>query len=135
MKRLSRKGPPRNARTQLTTPTGSMPDEERFVQAYAQIQEPELRAYAHRLLDAFGQEQAHASSPTTQDPSLLLEPLTPQEQRVLRLLAEGASNQQIANQLVISLATARKHVSNILGKLRAANRTQAIARARAYALL
>ncbi len=100
-----------------------------------QIQEPELRAYAHRLLDAFGQEQVHASSPTTQDSSLLLEPLIPQEQRVLHLLAEGASNQQIANQLVISLATARKHVSNILGKLRAANRTQAIARARAYALL
>jgi LuxR family maltose regulon positive regulatory protein len=55
--------------------------------------------------------------------------------RVLRLLAEGASNQQIANQLVISLATARKHVSNILGKLGVANRTQAIARARGYSLL
>jgi LuxR family maltose regulon positive regulatory protein len=100
-----------------------------------QIQEPELSAYAHRLLEAFEQELAHASSPSTQGPSSLLEPLTPQEQRVLRLLAEGASNQQIANQLVISLATARKHVSNILGKLGAANRTQAIARAREYALL
>jgi LuxR family maltose regulon positive regulatory protein len=98
-----------------------------------QIQEPELRAYAHRLLNAF--EQVHVSSPITHNPSLLLEPLTSQEQRVLCLLAEGASNQQIANQLVISLATARKHVSNILGKLGAANRTQAIARAREYALL
>jgi LuxR family maltose regulon positive regulatory protein len=99
------------------------------------IQEPELVAYAHRLLRAFEQVLAHASSPITPAPLHLLEPLTPQEQRVLRLLAEGASNQQIANQLVISLATARKHVSNILGKLGAANRTQAIVRARAYELL
>jgi len=85
--------------------------------------------------------RAFSSTPTQQDvlpassTSLLLEPLTPQEQRVLRLLAEGASNQHIANQLVIELSTARKHVSNILGKLGAANRTQAIARAREYALL
>lgn len=98
-----------------------------------EIQEPELSAYVHRLLRAF--EQVQASPRITPAPSQLLEPLTPQEQRVLRLLAEGASNQQIADQLVISLATARKHVSNILGKLRAANRTQAIARARENALL
>ena len=61
--------------------------------------------------------------------SMLLDPLTPQERRVLPLLAEGASNQDIANALVISLATARKHVSNILSKLGVMNGTQAIARA------
>ena len=94
-----------------------------------------MSSYARLLLGAFEQEQVHTVSPTPPARSQLLEPLTPQEQRVLHLLAEGASNQQIANQLVISLATARKHVSNILGKLGAANRTQAIARAREYALL
>jgi LuxR family maltose regulon positive regulatory protein len=67
--------------------------------------------------------------------SVLFDPLTPQERRVLQLLAEGASNQDIAKAFVISHATARKHVSNILSKLGAANRTQAIARAREYALL
>jgi LuxR family maltose regulon positive regulatory protein len=50
-------------------------------------------------------------------------------------MAEGSSNQEIANQLVIQHSTARKHVSNILSKLGAANRTQAIARAREYGLL
>jgi len=99
------------------------------------LREQALASYVRALLRAF------SSTPTQQDvlpassTSLLLEPLTPQEQRVLRLLAEGASNQHIANQLVIELSTARKHVSNILGKLGAANRTQAIARAREYALL
>jgi LuxR family transcriptional regulator, maltose regulon positive regulatory protein len=75
------------------------------------------------------------SAMSSSGPSPLLEPLTPQEQRVLQLLAEGASNQEISHQLVIQLSTARKHVANILGKVGAANRTQAIARAREYGLL
>ena len=100
-----------------------------------EIQEPGLVAYARGLLDAIAQEQTNASAVSSPGSSLLLEPLTPQEQRVLHLLAEGASNQEIAHQLVIQLSTARKHVSNILGKLGAASRTQAIARAREYGLL
>jgi LuxR family maltose regulon positive regulatory protein len=100
-----------------------------------EIQEQDLATYVRRLLYAFVQEQAHAPSSRGQDTSPLLEPLTPQEQRVLHLLAEGASNQQIATQLVISLVTVKKHVTNLLGKLGAANRTQAIVRAREYGLL
>lgn len=57
------------------------------------------------------------------------------EQEVLRLLAEGATNQAIAETLIITERTAKKHVANILAKLGAANRTQAVARARAYGLL
>lgn len=53
----------------------------------------------------------------------------------MRLLAEGASNQEIANALVISLATVKKHVSNLLSKLGAASRTQAIVQARTRSLL
>jgi LuxR family maltose regulon positive regulatory protein len=103
--------------------------------ALKEVQEPALAAYARGLLDAFAQGQASTSAVSSPSPSPLPEPLTSQEQRVLQLLAEGASNQEIANQLVIQLSTARKHVSNILAKLGAANRTQAIARAREYGLL
>ena len=61
--------------------------------------------------------------------------LTRREQEVLRLLAAGASNQDIAHTLVISLDTVKKHVSNLLGKLGASSRTQAISQARALSLL
>lgn len=54
-----------------------------------------------------------------------IEPLTEREIDVLQLIARGWSNQQIATHLVISERTVRTHISNILGKLHLANRTQA----------
>jgi pimeloyl-ACP methyl ester carboxylesterase/DNA-binding CsgD family transcriptional regulator len=51
--------------------------------------------------------------------------LTPREIEVLRLIAEGRSNQEIAQQLVISINTVTNHVKNILGKTGTANRTEA----------
>ena len=53
------------------------------------------------------------------------EPLTEREVGVLRLIAQGCENKEIAEKLTISEATARTHVSNILGKLHLASRTQA----------
>jgi len=53
------------------------------------------------------------------------EPLTEREVEVLKLVAQGLSNQQIAETLVIGERTVRTHVSNVLGKLHLANRTQA----------
>jgi ATP/maltotriose-dependent transcriptional regulator MalT len=95
----------------------------------------DLAAFVHTLLEAF----TKGSGASDTDPRAAMLPLvsslTPQERRVLQLLAEGLSNQDIAQRLVISLATARKHVSNILNKLGAQNRTQAVARARVNALL
>ncbi|MDQ2714317.1 MAG: LuxR C-terminal-related transcriptional regulator [Chloroflexota bacterium] len=71
----------------------------------------------------------------TQASSLLIEPLSPREQEVLRLVAEGASNQEIADHLVLSLTTVKKHVGSLLLKLTAENRTRAVARARELSLL
>jgi NarL family two-component system response regulator LiaR len=53
------------------------------------------------------------------------EPLTERELDILKLVAQGLSNQEIAEELVISERTVRTHVSNILSKLHLANRTQA----------
>ena len=60
-----------------------------------------------------------AEEPLTSDP------LTAREVEVLGLIARGLTNRQIADQLVISEATVRTHVGNILGKLHLASRTQA----------
>ena len=60
----------------------------------------------------------------------LPEPLSAQEIRVLKLVAAGKSNQEIADELVISTGTAKWHVHNVLQKLEVNNRSQAIARAR-----
>ena len=64
-----------------------------------------------------------------------LDPLTAREQEVLQLIAHGATNQAIAETLVISPETVRHHVSNILSKLAVTNRTQAAMRARTLNLL
>ncbi len=64
-----------------------------------------------------------------------LDPLSTREQEVLRLLANGASNQEIAEALVVTTDTVKYHMSNILSKLQARNRTQAVARARSLGLL
>jgi len=57
--------------------------------------------------------------------SPLPEPLSPRELEVLQLIVDGLSNQQIAEKLIISLATAKTHVRNILNKLAVDDRTQA----------
>ena len=64
----------------------------------------------------------------------LVEQLTGREREVLEMLAAGRSNQAIASQLVVTLDTVKKHVSHILGKLGAANRTEAVTRARELGL-
>ncbi|MCB0228248.1 MAG: response regulator transcription factor, partial [Anaerolineae bacterium] len=54
-----------------------------------------------------------------------LESLTAREIEVLKLIAEGLSNQDIADRIIVSESTVRAHVSRILGKLHLASRTQA----------
>jgi LuxR family maltose regulon positive regulatory protein len=65
----------------------------------------------------------------------LVEQLTARELEVLVLLAKGMPNPRIAEQLVVTLDTVKKHVSHLLGKLGAANRTEAVTRARQLGLI
>jgi DNA-binding NarL/FixJ family response regulator len=67
--------------------------------------------------------------------AVLLEPLSPREMDVLRLLAAGHSNSEIALELVISQGTAKSHTASILRKLDVSNRTRAVARGRELGLL
>ncbi len=88
--------------------------------------------YLARLRSAFGAEPA---TPHTMAVPGLIDPLTSRELEVLQMLAAGKSNQAIAGQLVVTLDTIKKHVGHILGKLGAANRTEAVSRARELSLL
>ena len=91
--------------------------------------------YLAAVLRACG--QADAGTPRTRAAVTpgLAEPLTDRELEVLRLLAAGRSNQRIAHDLVVALDTVKKHVTHLLGKLGASNRTEAVARARELGLL
>lgn len=90
-----------------------------------------MPGYVDELLAAFG-SNLPGSAPAIE---ALPEPLTPREQEVLELIASGLTNREIAKHLVISAETVKKHTANINGKLRARNRTQAVARARDLHLL
>ena len=65
----------------------------------------------------------------------LLGPLSGREQEVLRLMVRGDSNQEIAETLVLSIDTVKRHMSNIFSKLEVHTRVQAVARVRALGLL
>jgi len=93
--------------------------------------------YSRRLLAAFpAAEPAQPSPPSTPAPeSELVEPLTERELEVLQLVAQGLTNQEIANRLFLSLNTVKAHSRNIYGKLGVHSRTQAVATARAVGVL
>jgi LuxR family maltose regulon positive regulatory protein len=74
------------------------------------------------------------TAPTQKDGSLP-EPLSERELEILRLLAKGLSNAQIAERLVIALATVKRHIQNIYGKLGVNSRTQAVAEGRRLKLM
>jgi LuxR family transcriptional regulator, maltose regulon positive regulatory protein len=110
---------------------------------------PPMRALLGRLAAAMRTEHAAAGVPLGYLGRLvraferdaapvvpgLVEQLSPRELEVLRLLAAGRPNQRIAEELVVAPNTVKKHVTHILEKLGAANRTEATARARELGLL
>ena len=90
-----------------------------------------------RLVQAFDARPAEPGSGRAAASAVprLVEPLTGRELEVLGMLAAGTPNQVIATELFVTLSTVKKHVSHVLGKLGAANRTQAVARARELGLI
>ena len=75
-----------------------------------------------RLLDRLGPEEPEDETPP-------IEALTPRELEVLQIMARGARNRDIAQELVISERTVKIHVANVIAKLGVTNRTAAVVRA------
>jgi LuxR family maltose regulon positive regulatory protein len=95
-----------------------------------------LKTYARALLAAFPVADRAAVAPAPPVASNhLIEPLSKRELEILKLIGEGCSNQEIADRLVITLHTVKKHSSNIFTKLGVTSRTQAVARAHQLKLL
>jgi LuxR family maltose regulon positive regulatory protein len=93
-------------------------------------------AYLDTLLAAFQQEsKVHVSVGERAKAQPLPELLSERELQVLQLLARGASNQEIAQELVIVIDTVKRHVSHIFSKLGVQNRIQAVRQARELGLL
>ncbi len=91
-------------------------------------QAPRLRGYVYKLLSAFSTEiptTAPKSEILNPKSAILFEPLSPQEQRVLRLLTAGMSNPEIARELVVSTNTIKTQVQSIYRKLNVSNRAEA----------
>ncbi len=104
---------------------------------YQVISNQENSVYAERLLKALDyqkedQSKKHLGSVTTET---LIEPLSEREIDILKCLAEGLSNREIAHRLTISLSTVKTHTRNIYTKLGVNSRTQAIAQARAWGII
>ncbi len=76
-----------------------------------------------------------SKEPHSRSSRLLLDPLSVRELEVLHLIANGDSNYEIAEQLVLAVSTVKRHVSNIFSKLGVTNRTQAVARAQEFRIL
>jgi LuxR family maltose regulon positive regulatory protein len=93
---------------------------------------PVHAAYLERLLAAL---PATAPAPRTVPRPLLAEPLTRRESDVLRRIAAGLTNQEIAGELVVSVSTVKTHINNIYGKLGVHTRTQAVAQGQAVGVL
>ncbi len=113
----------------------SLAKPERYIRTFVDEGEPMVRLlhlarsrqieteYVTDLLSAFEKTAGTTQPP----PKLLNEPLTTREMEVLKLIEAGCSNQEIAEKLVISFTTVKRHISNIYTKLDVKSRTQAIA--------
>ncbi|MGQ0602055.1 MAG: response regulator transcription factor [Anaerolineales bacterium] len=110
-----------------TTALRSQLDEAAFVEAWA-----EGRAMTREGAVAYALAAALEPEAT---PLELDEPLTARELEILRLIADGLSNKEIAHKLVMSVGTIKWYTGEIYGKLQVRCRTQAVARAREWGLL
>lgn len=100
-----------------------------------QMSNQPLHSYTTRLVRAFAHARTNQATIITPDTSPFHEPLSPQEQRVLRLLSTGNSNAEIAQELVVSINTIRTQVQSIYHKLQVNNRHAASHIARSLHLI
>jgi len=86
---------------------------------------------AAKVVAEFARLTAKRSPPA----QALIEPLSDREQEILALIATGATNREIGNQLFLAEGTVKNHVTNVLGKLGVRDRTQAALKAREMGLI
>ena len=92
--------------------------------------------YTRRVLAAFDDRAKPAAAAPNRTPvSGLVQALTTREVEILRLIAAGMRNQEIADHLELSQATVKRHIANAYGKLGVSHRTEALAKAKALGLL
>jgi LuxR family maltose regulon positive regulatory protein len=104
-----------------------------MVEMLSKLKDKSLILYAKRILALLESPHNGLSSPVTLQP--LIEPLSERELEVLRLIAQGLSNQEITQRLFVALSTVKGHNLRIFAKLQAKNRTEAVTRARELGLL
>jgi LuxR family maltose regulon positive regulatory protein len=129
----------------------SLAEPEGYVRTFVDEGAPMARLLRRAIAMRFGGTETHGIAPgypsrllaairqiplaTTQAAQALVEPLTERELEVLRLIAGGLSNREIALQLVVAVSTVKSHINHLYGKLEVRNRTQAVARAQKLGLL
>ena len=120
---------------------GRPTDLNRLGVSFQEEQLASMLRYITRLQATFNQiagrtrQRCTGSSSVEQTTNDMIEPLSERELEILRLVAEGKSNQQVAEALILATGTVKKHLNNIFGKLGVQSRTQCVARARELNLL
>jgi len=106
-----------------------------WIEKQARDEGQKLIEYVDKLLAAPAQPAAMPQTTISQLQSTLIEPLSQRELEVLRLIAQGLSNREIADRLFLALSTVKGHTRIIFDKLQVQRRTEAVARARELGLL
>ncbi len=91
--------------------------------------------YVNKLLAAFPQPMALSQSEINVQQSAILDPLSPRELEVLRLIEQGFSNQEIADRLFLAVSTVKGYTRTLFDKLQVQRRTEAVVRAHELGLL
>jgi LuxR family transcriptional regulator, maltose regulon positive regulatory protein len=105
------------------------------IEKQAHNKDQKLIGYVDNVLAAFAKPITTPQSDISNPTSKMVEPLSQRELEILRLIAQGLSNQEIGERLFLSLSTVKGHNRRIFDKLQVQRRTEAIARARKFGLL